>query len=350
MTLYVVTPDPENGRGGISSVVRAFLQEKELSKHCSVVISHSELGKWKKFSQAKSALKQARKGDAAWFHCGPWLSMLRKKLLSFGLKRKGVKLFFHLHSPTLENYLNSRVGRLLIRWYLAPADKVIVVSSYWQELLALRVPEVESKIIVISNPVDPEFFSGLRNSKAETRKNKNVINILTLARLVKEKHVDIVVDALRYLPEQYQLIIAGDGPELDSLETKVESMKLTERVTFLGWVNLEQKITLMLSADVFCLPSAYDSFGVSFIEAMAAGLPVVAYRQPAVERVVPHEKAGILCDQLSGEKVALALQKCQRERYIYQSFGKTYVTENYKSAELAKQMIRLYSNDVLNSQ
>ena len=326
------------------------MQEKELSKHCSVVISHSELGKWTKFSQAKSVLKQARKGDAAWFHCGPWLSMLRKKILSWGLKKRGVKLFFHLHSPTLETYLNSRVGRLFIRWYLAPADKVIVVSSYWQELLALRIPEVGSKIIAISNPVDPEFFSGLRKSKAEISKDKSVITILTLARLVREKNVDTVVDAMRFLPDKYQLFIAGDGPELDSLVTKVESMRLTERVTFLGWINLEQKITYMLSADVFCLPSAYDSFGVSFVEAMAAGLPVVAFRQPAVERVVPHEKAGILCDHLDGESVALAIQKCHREQRIYQSFSASYVIENYKSAELAKQMVSLYLNEVLNRQ
>jgi phosphatidylinositol alpha-mannosyltransferase len=106
-----------------------------------------------------------------------------------------------------------------------------------------------------------------------------MINVLYVGRLEGRKGVAHLVRAWARIEHYYpntRLIVGGDGPERAALERLVQQLGL-QRVRFLGYVSAAELPNLFASADVFCAPATYaESFGIVLIEAMAAGLPVVA--------------------------------------------------------------------------
>jgi glycosyltransferase involved in cell wall biosynthesis len=141
------------------------------------------------------------------------------------------------------------------------------------------------------------------------RHREGPLTVLSMTRLVPGKNVDLVIRALTHLDPDARLVVAGDGPERQPLTALAWELGVQERVTFAGWVAGEQKTRLLETADVYCLPSTEDSFGLGFVEAMAHGMPVVATRYGAVPDVVPHEHAGFLVDAPNPVAIAAAVQR-----------------------------------------
>ena len=128
---------------------------------------------------------------------------------------------------------------------------------------------------------------------AETRSD-----LLFAGRLIREKHVDVLVDAvgiLRQTVPGIRCLIIGDGPERINLEEKVRSMDLSENVLFTGSLpRSEDVIALMKSSRVFVLPSTREGFGISALEALASGLPVVTIDHPKnASRVFARDGCGL---------------------------------------------------------
>ncbi|MEE9216987.1 MAG: glycosyltransferase, partial [Anaerolineales bacterium] len=161
--------------------------------------------------------------------------------------------------------------------------------------------------------------------------------ILSMARLVRGKGVDVMIGALADLPNSYHCTIAGDGPERRRLEALASSLGVMERVTFTGWVSGDSKYHLLESADIFCLPSTRDSFGIVYIEAMAYGLPIVAVRSRGIPDVVLDGRTGYLVDTPDPLQVAEAVQKLAdpKTREQMGSAGKLRVMEEFSSGILA---------------
>jgi glycosyltransferase involved in cell wall biosynthesis len=115
-----------------------------------------------------------------------------------------------------------------------------------------------------------------------------------MTRLVEGKGIDTAIRALSLLDARYSLTVAGTGPMENRLRELAEELSLGERVKFVGWVEYEQKLDLLDEADVFCLPSRNDSFGMVYLEAMAAGVPIVALNHGPIPDVVRDGKDGVL--------------------------------------------------------
>lgn len=128
-------------------------------------------------------------------------------------------------------------------------------------------------ITIIPNYIDLNEY---RQVKEENR-DKDII--FYLGRLEKRKGVKYLIEAFTELAKRdskVKLVIAGDGSERDKLEDLVDSNNVP-RVKFLGAVTEKEKISLLKKSALFCSPAIYgESFGVVLIEAMAAGIPVVA--------------------------------------------------------------------------
>ena len=93
---------------------------------------------------------------------------------------------------------------------------------------------------------------------------------------MEKNGVGDLIEALRYLPDNIKLIICGSGALEKDYKLKARSLQLEHRVHFLGHIPHEQLPDYLHIADVFCRPSLSEGMGSSFVEAMAAGLPVVA--------------------------------------------------------------------------
>ncbi len=147
------------------------------------------------------------------------------------------------------------------------ADHVQCLSNYLADW-ARRFKVVENKITVVPNGVDLVKFQ-----PAEIDLAKKVI--ITTSRLVPKNGVGDLIEALTYLPRQATLQIYGTGFLQDDLKQKVKQLDLTDRVKFFGQVAPEELPAKLAAASVFCRPSLSEGQGISFLEAMAVGLPTV---------------------------------------------------------------------------
>ena len=96
---------------------------------------------------------------------------------------------------------------------------------------------------------------------------------------------------------KYQLVIAGDGPEKENLQSLIRSYKLDAQVILFGRALRNDVLSLMQQANCFVLPSFYETFGVVLIEAMACGLPVLSTKSGGPESIITSNDYGFLCDE-----------------------------------------------------
>ena len=102
----------------------------------------------------------------------------------------------------------------------------------------------------------------------------------------------------------YRLLIAGEGDQEAQLRTMVARLGLGERVAFLGWVSGSGKERLWRECGLFCLPSRCDSFGMSFVEAIVRGVPVVALDWAGVPEVVSARWNVLIADDTPADVAA----------------------------------------------
>ncbi|WP_294039637.1 glycosyltransferase family 4 protein [Sphingomonas sp.] len=151
------------------------------------------------------------------------------------------------------------------------ADAVVCISDFTRGQLFLNSdPAVWPRARVIRCGIDLaawQFATPERVAGAPT--------IVALGRLSAEKGFGILIEALAQLQEA-KLRLVGDGPQRAVLTALADRLGVSERVTFVGELPPEQVRAELRAADIFCLPSFSEGLPVSIMEAMAAGVPVVA--------------------------------------------------------------------------
>jgi glycosyltransferase involved in cell wall biosynthesis len=132
------------------------------------------------------------------------------------------------------------------------------------------------------------------------------IVIGTLARLHPYKGLDVLLAALPSLPEA-EVMLVGDGPERTKLAWQAEQLGVADRVRFIEWTDSPR--SLLGELTVFVLPSRVEAMPLSIIEAMLAGLPVVASDVGSVAETVVHGVTGLLVPPDDPEALALAVRE-----------------------------------------
>ncbi|MDD1702342.1 MAG: glycosyltransferase family 4 protein, partial [Methanoregula sp.] len=141
-------------------------------------------------------------------------------------------------------------------------------------------------------------------------------DLLFAGRLIKEKHVDLLIDACAILLQEnpdLTLLIVGEGPEQENLISHIREKGLGDRVRIRGFVaQHDDLIALMKSTQACVLPSTREGFGITALEALACGVPVVTAHHPAnAIRDLITPKTGFLC-ALTAEDLATAIREAQR--------------------------------------
>lgn len=121
-----------------------------------------------------------------------------------------------------------------------------------------------------------------------------MFKIITTSSLIYRNGIDILIQACALIKLNYELTIAGDGPEKDRLENLAIKLGIINRVKFLGRVTPEQIPDLLKASDLFVRPSRHEGFGNSFIEAMAAGIPVIGTPVGGIVDFLFDNKTGFL--------------------------------------------------------
>ncbi|HIF9403358.1 TPA: glycosyltransferase family 4 protein [Photobacterium damselae] len=337
-SLKIFSTTLKSGKGGISTALVGYVSALQDKVDLSFIDTHAEGSKLVCFLRAVKEATKVTPDDYCWFHLGPWFSMLRKLILICICRLKRAMVISHLHSPRVYDYLSSTQYKWLLKLIIKLSDKVIVLTPWWKSVLSEAFPEYKEKLVVSPNPAD-EQLEALAAQKI-TRKYGEKIQVLSMARLEVGKGVDKTVLAFKHLPDNYTLTIAGVGAQEAEIKQLIADNHLEHKVSMLGWVNYEEKTQLLTSADVFCLPSKLDSFGMVYIEAMAANLPIVALNYQAIPDVVP-KFAGKLIDnddEISlSDAIKTASEMCFSDSDIKPS---EFVTKKYNSEYIAKEFLK----------
>ena len=253
----------------------------------------------------------------------------------------GVPALLQLHSLATDNYLRHPVGRRFFRVAILPISALAVLTPWWKR--RLQEAGIRKRVVVIPNPLPQYLETAARDQKilpGREEKPDETVTVLAMARLVDGKGVESVINAMPLLPEKVHLIIAGEGPLKPALEQLAADREVAGRVTFTGWAGEERKKILLSSADIFCLPSRNDSFGMCYLEAMAYGLPVIALDWGPIAEVVPDGKVGILVKDTSPEQLAGAIQRLLNKdlRGSFGQNGKKWVLQEFSAAAVGRKL------------
>ena len=256
--------------------------------------------------------------------------LLRSNLLLSATAMFGVQSRIVISERTLsrQHYKGrlSPVLFFLIRHLYSRAHAVIAISrAVVSSLVAIGVDK--KNIITVYNPVNvnAQAHKDLPSKDLYTRRDRQkCVHLIAAGRLVEAKGFDILIRAVAELtPGSVRLDIFGDGPLRNELVSQSLELGLGEVVALHSWTaNLRGE---MLKRDVFVLPSRREAFGNVLVEAMAAGLPVIAFQgSGGPDEILRGGNAGILVPMEDVRSLAGAIDKLRtqpKERDEYRRRG-----------------------------
>jgi len=190
-----------------------------------------------------------------------------------------------------------------LKFALMSADAVVAQGQYLKELI-LTLGVDNSKVHIIHNGVNLNDFVD-KKSVPHSRPY-----ILALGNLIFRKGFDILLRAYANVTEpKPDLLIAGPGREEQKLKTLAKELRVEHQVQFLGFIDGQKKIDLFRSAEFFVCPSRNEPFANVLIEAMAAGLPIIASSIDGNRELIFHEKNGLLFPSENSEALKDAIQR-----------------------------------------
>ncbi len=191
------------------------------------------------------------------------------------------------------------------------ADLTLTTSRYAASRIQ-QLYDLDRAPAVVPELIDLEGWRELFTRNPATP-NPRAFTVLSVCRFYPRKRLDVLLRAAAHLrPEipELEVRIVGGGPEAAKLRRLTATLDLEATVRWLGDLSQEELAREYNRADVFCLPSVQEGFGIVFLEAMAAGLPIVAARAAAVPEVV---QDGLLVAPEDERDLAQALLRLYRE-------------------------------------
>ena len=241
----------------------------------------------------------------------------------------------------------QQTGRLLTSMQWRLTDAVVAVSESAAVALRSACPGRAGKITLIRNGVEPAAARRGRDAvRRELGLTDEVVGIIA-ARLDPLKgHADLL-HAVELLPPDTPptvLLVAGEGPERDRLETMARESRLAPgRVRFLGYRS--DVIDLMTAVDFFVLPSLLEGLPLSVLEAMSCGLPVIATPVGGIPEVVTDGENGLLVPHGDPAALSHALARLSGEPSLRERLGEAgrrRVSEAFSFAAMTRSYLDLY--------
>lgn len=256
-----------------------------------------------------------------------------------------IKIFAYLHNDVrcMTVGLKNKLGYIpFIKAGHRCCEKVFAISEFVKTTGMEAYDLPAEKIAVIYNGVDISRFC-----IAEGREENPRMELIFVGRLIREKGVHLLLDALAQLSEEVRChtTIVGFGPEYDGLVSQAESLGLQEKVTFLGKrLDVPQ---LLQKADYFVHPAiCQEGFGITLIEAMAAGKPCIAFLGGAVGEIIAQDTDGYLVKMGNvsalTEAIREAYSRHNTQRYRQMSSAAREKAKKFNIRDMVDQLESFY--------
>ena len=289
----------------------------------------------------------ARDADLVHAHLGEDLAVL--PIAATASARRSIPLVVTIHC-SLEHTLRSVdlrtamlrvVGAPIERWGTRRADAIITLTERLRARLVSAGADPRS-VHVIPSGVEPHLFavSGER-PLAELRGPR----IVFVGRLTRAKGVETLLEAFaRVRTAGAHLVYVGDGPDRASLERAIADRNLGDRVRITGFVRHDEVPSQLAHADVLALPSAYEELGSILLEAMEAGVPVVASRTGGIPDLVDHGSNGLLVHPGAPDQLAMAIDGVLGDEVLASALrsGGRQTVRSHRWDRLAGRVLEVY--------
>ncbi|BAU63261.1 glycosyl transferase group 1 [Stanieria sp. NIES-3757] len=277
-----------------------------------------------------------------------------------------IKIVLHMHCEWL-----SQLNPTIIAKRLAHVDLIIGCSHYITDKIKACYPQFAERCQTVFNGVDVEKF--LKNSDSESQ--SDCLKLLFVGRISPEKGLHTLIDAFKIVLKQYpqtQLQIVGpnkptptefiatlsDEPTVASLAKFTPkqyysylqsqlSSHIANQVSFVGGIKHSQLVELYQEADLLINPSLSESFGMSLVEAMAMGLPVIASRVGGMTGIVEEGKTGFLFEPDNPIALAEAMMRLienKQLRTVMGQAGRQRVLNYFSWHKVAESLFIHYSH------
>lgn len=200
--------------------------------------------------------------------------------------------------------------------------------------------EINKSAFFLPYPINHYFF---KPSWLIINKPKKII---TISRLSGEKNIGILIEMMRFLKKEYILTIVGDGIDRKFLQKKVKELKLDQCINFIGWIKNNDLPKIIKNHHIFISISTYETFGITYIEALACGLPLIIFDSPVAKEIVPSDMA-IFINSL--EPKIWADRIINIDGILYQKLRNNikknyYKINQYNEIESTNKLIEIYNN------
>lgn len=203
-------------------------------------------------------------------------------------QRLNIKMVAHSHSqpenifmdaPSFARPFLDKTWNSILAWMYSRGEVILYPSKMAHTLLD-HLTEEGKPSVVVSNGVNMEVFKPAHTADFHDRFNipKDTLNLVYVGRLFPEKSVDTLIEAMSLILQEHpktHLTIVGGGHLREKLEKLASALNITKNVSFLGLVSEEDKILAYNAGDIFVSPSFAELEGMTVLEAMACGKPIV---------------------------------------------------------------------------
>lgn len=321
--------------------IHRFMNYYPIAKSVKVPVPN---GSWSNITIEKQDIKELvnrfnkKKYDIIHIH-DPYVPFVSWEII----KKTNSKKVATFHSAWEKNSIISFINPFISLFqdtFSINFSGAIFVSKFskksWQKLCG---KEVKQKII--HNAVDKMFFP-------VEKKITSDINLLFLGRLVEKKGPKHLLKSFYKIVKKFpkiKLIFVGNGPIKKSLEKYVKEKNLGNNVTFAGQIIGHKRIKYYQQADIFCAPYSDEAFGLTVLEAMATGIPIVGFNNSAFKEILKdYPNPELLVKSRNVDKLAGALEKIIKNKDMRQkiSFWLLKESKKYSWENIARETEEFY--------
>ena len=204
--------------------------------------------------------------------------------------------------------------------------------------------KIKSKVEVISVGIDTKPYQQFNNLTIQQFKEKY---ILSLGRIAQGKSLDILVKAFAKASKDVpdvRLKIAGDGPMLAELKNLVKELDIEEKVDFIGFLQRDEKVALFKNATCFISTSISETFGLTFLEAMSCGTPVIGARAGGSYEII--KDYGITCEAEDIDAFTEAIIQVCTDEKLHSELSKKALegVKPHTVEKTAEKLLELYAS------
>ena len=226
-------------------------------------------------------------------------------------RRAGVRT---LRTDHHVQYLVDPSSAPFTRWSLRRVDAVVAISEYVRAFVVRTAPYAAGKTRVVRNGVDAERFAPRPQGAS-----RDVASFVVACRLERWKGVHLILEALARVPGAH-LDVVGDGSERRRLERLARALGIAERVAFHGY--LADPRARIAAADAAVSASQDEPLGLSVLEALAMGIPVIAVTGGGIPEIVRDGETGWLVSERSAAALAAAMRDASADRSRVAEMGR----------------------------